>query len=294
MTAHSLPASSPSAARGIVLILLAVLGWVAMDTIGKHLVQVGHPVWQVTWARYAFHLMVMLPLLARGRLTVRSTRPVLQLLRSGLLLIVTFLVYTALVFLPLATVNAIGFLAPLLITALSVPLLGEQVGWRRWTAVVVGFVGVLILIRPGAGMDPALLIPVGVALCNALYQIATRILARHDSSMTTLFWTAIGGFVISTLLLPFHWKQPDLAGWGMMIVLGALGCLSHLAMIQAFARAPAAVIAPFVYTQLVWVIPVGYLVFGDLPDAWTLIGASVIVGSGLYVWYRETRRGAAQ
>jgi drug/metabolite transporter (DMT)-like permease len=292
----ALATTSPSRpARGIALMLLAVVGWVAMDTIGKYLVSHGVPVWQATWARYAFHLAVMLPVLVRGTVGMRTVRPGLQILRSLLLLAVTFLVYTALGHLPLATVNAIGFLAPLLITALSVPLLGEKVGIRRWLAVTVGFVGVVIVVRPNPGMETILLLPLLVALINALYQITTRVLARSgDRATTTLFWTAIGGLVVTTAIVPFVWVWPDPLGWTLMIALGALGCVSHWLMIESYSSAPAAVLAPFVYTQLIWVIPVGYVTFGDFPDTWTLVGASLIVASGLYAFYRETVRAQAE
>jgi drug/metabolite transporter (DMT)-like permease len=280
-------------ARGIALMLLAVVGWVCMDTIGKYMVGNGYPVGQVVWARYAFHFLVMLPVVLRGAVAVRTSRPLLQILRSLLLLAVTALVYLSLRTLPLATVNAIGFLAPLLITALSVPLLGERVGIRRWLAVLAGLAGVVIVIRPSPDMEPFLLVPVLIALVNAFYQITTRVLSRTDAPTTTLFWTAIGGLVVTSAALPLSWTAPDALGWALMVALGVLGCVSHWLMIEAYSEAPAAAVAPFVYTQLVWVIPVGYLLFGDFPDAWTLVGAAVIVASGLYAFYRETRRARA-
>ncbi|WP_207477783.1 DMT family transporter [Arenibaculum pallidiluteum] len=277
--------------RGIMLMLLAVLGWVAMDTIGKTLVGWGIPVWQVTWARYAFHLAAMLPFVLAGRVNVRTTRPGLQVTRSLLLLVVTFLVYTALRFLPLATVNAIGFLTPLLITALSVPLLRERVGIRRWLAVAAGFAGVLILIRPSPAMHPAMLLPIAAALMNAFYQIATRLLSHTEPATTTLFWTSLVGFTVASAAVPFAWSSPDAWGWTLMVALGVLGCVSHYLMIVAYTASPAVVVAPFTYTQLIWVVPVGWFAFGDLPDLWNAVGAAIIVASGLYTFYREVRRG---
>ena len=272
--------------RGILLILAAVTLFVAMDTLGKYLGR-DYPIWQVVWARYAFHLALMSPLLAMGRVTIRTGRPGVQVFRSLMLVSVTFLFYTSVQFMPLATANAIGFLAPLLVTALSVPLLGERVGPRRWAAVVAGFLGVVVIIRPNADMDPAMLLPLGVAVCFALYHLSTRMLSHTDRPLTTLFWTAVVGLIVSTSMLPFDWRTPDAGGWALLASLGALGCVSHLLMIKAYSYAPASVMAPFTYTQLVWAIPAGFLVFGDLPDAWALAGATVIVGSGLYVWHRE-------
>lgn len=273
-------------AAGIAFILLAVVMFVGQDALGKYLSS-RYPVWQVVWARYAFHMVLMAPFLLSGRVAVRTFRPVLQLFRSFMLVGVTFLFFTSVQFMPIATANAIGFLAPLLVTALSVPLLGERVGPRRWAAVLVGFAGVMVVIRPNAGMEPVMLLTVGMAFCFALYQISTRLLSRTDSALTTLFWTAVGGLAASSLVLPFNWRTPDLEGWLLLAGIGVAGCVSHLMMIKAYALAPAAVLAPFTYVQLVLAIPVGLLLFGDMPDLWMMVGSTLIVGSGLYIWHRE-------
>lgn len=279
-------------ARGIALILGAVILFVVMDSLGKHL-GAEYPIWQVVWARYAFHMLLMVPLLLGGRVAVRPVRPGLQLFRSLLLVAVTSLFYTALQYMPLPVASSIAFLAPLLMTALSVPLLGEQVGPRRWAAVVVGFAGVLIVMRPGPDMEPAMLLPLVMAVCYAVYQLATRVLSRSDGSLTTLFWTAIGGLVVSSAMLPFgNWKAPDAQGWVLLVMLGVIGCVSHMMLIRAYAHAPASMLAPFTYTQLVWAFPAGWIVFGDVPDAWSLVGGTVILGSGLYIWHRERVRAA--
>jgi drug/metabolite transporter (DMT)-like permease len=270
--------------------LVAVVLFVVMDALGKYL-SLRYPVIQVVWARYAFHLLAMAPILLHPRVTVLTNRLGLQLLRSMCLLGTTFLFYSAVQHIPLATANAIAFVGPLLVTALSVPLLGERVGPRRWAAVFVGFIGVMVIIRPGAGMrDWAMLLPVGVAVCFAFYQITTRLLSRTDAALTTLFWTGAGGLLVSTAALPFNWTTPDLFSWVLLASIGVVGCVSHLLMIKAYQAAPAAVLAPFIYTQLVWAIPMGYVLFGDFPDSWTLVGAAIVVGSGLYVWYRESAR----
>lgn len=279
--------------RGITLIVATVFLFVCMDATAKYLAQ-SYPVAQVVWARYAFHCVFMMPFFVRWGLPqlVRTERLGLQLGRSFLLLACTFLFFTALRYIPLADAGAINFVSPLLVTALSVPLLGEKVGPRRWAAVLIGFAGVLIIIRPGAGVThPAALLPLLVAFCFALFAITTRLLSRTDSTFTTFFYTATVGMVVMTAVVPFVWKTPDLAAWGLFAVVGLLGAVSHLLLIMAYKNAPAAVLAPFSYVQLIWAVPVGYVWFGDFPDEWTFVGAVIVVGSGLYVWYRERRLG---
>jgi drug/metabolite transporter (DMT)-like permease len=246
--------------------------------------------------------MLTLPLFLGGvrwSAVMRTGRPGLQLVRSMLLLGSTFFFFLAVKFIPLASATAIGFVGPLLVTALSVPLLGETVGPRRWAAVAVGFVGVLVIIRPGPGMFSgtahwAIALPLLVAVCFALYQISTRILSRTDSWTTTLFYSASVGAVVMSTLVPFHWRTPDLEGWAWMAVLGAIGGFGHSMMIKAFTAAPASSLAPFTYLQIIWSTAVGFLAFGDFPDGWTLLGAAIVAASGLYVLSRERRlrRGA--
>lgn len=181
-----------------------------------------------------------------------------------------------------------------MLTALSVVLLGERVGIRRWTAVAIGFGSVLLIMQPGFGMAHwAVSLPLLCAACFALYQIATRILSNHDSTATTYFYSPIVGLVVTSLVLLLlvegEWRMPDLAGWLALVFLGAVGGFSHYLLIRAFAAAPASLLAPFAYAQLVWSIAIGYAWFGDFPDRWTLLGAAIICASGLYVLYRERR-----
>lgn len=281
--------------RGILLMMTAGLSFVLMDATAKYLSQT-YPVVQVVWARYLFH-MLTLPLFFGGlrwAAVVQTPRLGLQLLRSLLLLGATFFFFLAVKHIPLAVATAIGFVGPLLVTALSVPLLGETVGPRRWAAVILGFAGVLVIIRPGIGMTSggihwAMALPLLVAVCFALYQISTRILSRTDGWKTTLFYSASVGLVAMTTLVPFHWRTPDPEGWAWMVLLGLLGGFGHLMMIKAFTAAPASTLAPFTYLQLVWSTAIGLLIFGDFPDGWTLVGAAIIAASGLYVLYRERR-----
>lgn len=286
------PTASPNIVHGILLMMLAGFLFVVMDTTAKYL-SGGYAVAQIVWARYIFHLLTLPVLIGGGSwlAVLRTRRPGLQVLRSLLLLGSTFFFFLAVKYIPLATATAIGFVGPLLVTALSVPLLKEKVGVRRWAAVIIGFGAVLVIIRPGAEvLHWAVSLPLLVAACFALYQITTRILSATDGSLTTLFYSATAGAVAMTLVLPFQeWRWPDAVGWGLMAFLGLIGSLGHFVMIRAFALAPASSLAPFSYLNLVWATILGFLLFGDLPDRWTVIGALMLAASGLYVLYRERK-----
>ncbi len=291
---------SHSLGHGILLMLLTMVFFVAADAIAKYLTR-SYPVIEVTWGRFVFHLALLLPFfVARRNLAIMRTGQLrLQLTRSLLQIGSTVLYFSAIALLPLATATVIAFAQPLLLTAFSVPLLGEKVGLRRWSAVLVGFLGVLIIVRPGGGAalgvsQWAMLLPLATAAISAFYQIATRLVARTDPVETSLFFTAASGAVVTTVAVPFVWQTPDLAGWSLMIATGVLAGAGHYCIINAFKRAPASVLAPFSFTQIIWATALGYLVFGDLPDRATWAGAAIIVGSGLYVFYRESvRRGSA-
>lgn len=268
-----------------------MLLFVSMDTIAKYLTQF-YPVVQVAWGRFFFHgVWVMLYLGPRLRQLAIANRPGLQVLRGGCLLATTVLFFAGLHLLPLANASALMLVGPLMVTALSVPLLGEFVGPRRWASVAVGFVGALIIIRPGSGVfQMAALLPLAAASFYALYQIATRKLSTLDQPLTTLLYTVSVGVPVTTLALPWFWVTPDLGGWLLMISVGLLGGLSHFTLIKAFGHAPAAVLTPFSYSNLVWATLLGFLVFSELPDYWTVLGAVIIVSSGLYIFHREQVR----
>jgi drug/metabolite transporter (DMT)-like permease len=280
-----------SAAIGIGLTLLAMCLFTAMDTIGKLLMQ-SYPFPQVVWARYFFQCTLMLLMLPRLGLAgfLRTRRHGLQIGRGLLLLLATWCMYGAFRVVSLADAYTITFTAPLLVTALSVPLLHERVGWRRWGAVLLGFLGVLIVIRPGFGAVPLeLLLPLITAACFALYQIFTRLVSVDpaETPFVMLFYLAWVGALVMTLVVPFYWQPVAPTDWLWMAAIGALGALGHLILIQALVIAPASLIAPFTYSQIIWALILGYLVFGDVPDFWMLAGCTVIIASGLFVFYRE-------
>jgi drug/metabolite transporter (DMT)-like permease len=284
---------APPATRtmlGIGLMILAILLFTVMDTIGKDLTG-RYPVPQVVWARYFFQFALMMLLIPRFGIMdlVRTARPGIHLWRGLLLAVSTICLIGAISFVPLADAYAITFTAPLLVTVFSIPLLGEHVGWRRWSAVLAGFAGVLIVIRPGFGTTHwALALPLITALGFALYQILTRKVSAvpGESPLAMLFYLACVGTAIMTALVPFFWQEVA-TFWLAMTAMGALGGLGHLILIRALTIAPASLLAPFVYSQIVWALVLGYLVFGDVPDRWMLVGCCVIVASGLYVFYRE-------
>jgi drug/metabolite transporter (DMT)-like permease len=279
------PTPAARHALGIGLTVLAVFMFTMMDTIGKTLTA-SYPVQQVVWARYFFSLLVLLlliPPLGVGRL-VRTRHLGLQIGRGAIRVV------------PLADAYAITFTAPLLVTLFSIPLLGERVGWRRWSAILIGFTGVLIVIRPGIGaMHWALLMPLVTAVCFALYQILTRKVAgmAGETAFALLFYLSLVGAVVLSAIMPFFWRPVAPQHWGWMAAMGFLGALGHLLLIRALTLTPASLVAPFTYSQIIWAIALGYLVFGDLPDAWMLIGCAVIIASGLYVFYREAVLGRA-
>jgi drug/metabolite transporter (DMT)-like permease len=275
--------------RGVLLFCLAVVVLVGMGTLAKHLAR-EYPVPQIIWARYFFHLGLMLVAFPQRIPTfLVSERKGLQVLRGALMLVATLFSFTAYAFLPLATVTAITFTAPLVATALSVILLREHVGPHRWAAVAVGFAGVLLIVRPGAGMFTwPVLLPVGFAVMLALYQITTRMVRAAADPLNSLFYTALVGGVATLPLLLVAWRPPDNAlEWLWLVLVGGLGGLGHLLMIQAFRRAPVSLLSPLGYTELIWAALLGFIVFGDVPDTWTWLGAAMVAASGLYVLHRE-------
>ncbi|MBT3535804.1 MAG: DMT family transporter [Rhodospirillaceae bacterium] len=225
------------------------------------------------------------------RAAFRSKHPYLQIARSLIITIEVGVFILAFRYLPLADTHAIAGIAPLLVTALAVPFLGEKVGMRRWTAIGIGFLGLLIIVRPGIGVfNPAALIALAGAVLWSVYQILVRKVSDDDAA-TSLLYMAVIGAVVMTALAPFFWKPPDTTGWLLLLSLGVVGSLGHYILILAFRAAPASTLQPFHYIVLLWATAIGYWVFGDLPDAWTILGAAIIAGSGLYAFYRERQRG---
>jgi len=278
--------------RGILLIMAAVSTFAVLDTIAKYLSRT-YPVPLIVWVRYAMHVVVMLLFVAprlRWRI-VTSRRPGLQVIRGVVLAASSLFFFTALAFMPIAEASAITFLAPLLVTAMSAYFLRERVRRSAWVALAAGFVGVLFIVRPGSAVfSPAVALPLATAACFATYQLLTRRLAGVDSTLATLFIGALVGTLVVSLLLPFYWGLPRSAFHAFLFVmLGVLGAAGHFVLIRAFEHTPPSVLAPFVYTQLVTVLALGYLVFGEFPDGWSLVGMAIIVLSGAWIAARQGR-----
>jgi RarD protein len=272
--------------RGPLLIMMAVAMFVVMDTTSKYLSRF-YPVPAIVWARYFFHVLLVVialgPRLGWG--LVRTRRLRVQLVRGLLLAGSTLFFVFAIKQMPLAETSSITFIAPVLVTLMGAFFLKEKVETARWLAVAGGFVGVLIIIRPGGGVFTwASMLPLCCAACFACYQILTRKVANLESPYTSIFYSGVVGSVIMSLTLPYFWIRPQSLYHGLLFVLvGIIGGLSHLVLIKAYDYAPASRLAPFSYTQLIWVTAMGYLVFGHFPDHWSLIGIAVIMASGIYI-----------
>lgn len=271
---------------GILLMLLAVLSFTALDSTAKLLVQ-HYPVVEVVWARYLFNLILLaaaIPRLGIGGL-VRTSRPVLQVVRALLLLTATASVFTAVRFLSLADTYAISFVSPIIVAVVSAPLLGEVVDRRRWAAILCGFVGVVVVMRPGtSAFTWAALFPLSMATAYAFYQVVTRLMTSTERTVTALFYTSLVGTLLTSSVVPLVWSQPDRRAWMLMVLTGLFGLIGQGLLFLAFRFAPAATISPFVYSQIVWATAVGYVLFGNVPDAPTLVGAGIVIGSGLFLW----------
>jgi drug/metabolite transporter (DMT)-like permease len=278
--------------RGILWMILAMLMFISMDSLVKHLLQQSYPVAQVVWARYTFHVVLLLVLVNRRAPRAMLTRhPVLQLLRSLLLLVTTTLFFIGLGYVPLADACAVMLLGPVIVTALSGPLLKENVGSRRWIGVAIGFAGAIVIIRPGTGMMQAgALFPLAAAFHYAFYQISTRWMSQSDSTLTTVLYTAVAGALVTSVVVPFNWVAPQPIDWMWMVASGIFGGAGHFALIKAFTAAPASTITPFGYTNLLWATLFGFVFFAELPDRWTVFGASIVVASGLYIFSQERIR----
>jgi drug/metabolite transporter (DMT)-like permease len=274
--------------RAIALAVGATLLFGSSDTISKYL-SGSLPIVEFIWIRYVLFLIMAAFLVRRRSMLARN--PVQQITRGLCVVGSSILFVYGVREMTMAQATTISFLSPLLITMLSIPLLGETVGPRRWAAVGAGMLGMLVVVRPGmGGFQPAALFGVASSLCWALALIITRKISSSDTPQTTVFWSAAIGTAVLTLMLPFEAVWPTASQLGWSLVLGVLASGGQWLVILAHRIAPASLLAPFFYSQLLWVTGLGFLVFGNLPDCWTLAGAAIIIGSGLYTAHRERVR----
>lgn len=279
--------------RGVLLMCLAVTMFTTMNTIVKTIYDL-YPITEMVWLRYSFHTLFVMALFApRLPVLFRTYSLKVQALRGGLVVTSAACMFTAVGLMPLATAVSITFVAPLIVVALSMTVLGERVTWDRWVAVICGFGGVLVIIRPGFGGGWAVLLPVAAAILYALYQIITRRIAMVENPYASTVYPALCGALALAVVQPFNWVWPEPAHWGLFLACGMLGAAGHFFVIQAYARADASVVAPFVYTEIVGATIWGYAVFHELPDIWTFVGAVIVAASGIWVVLSERRVQAA-
>ncbi|WP_295048225.1 DMT family transporter [uncultured Paracoccus sp.] len=274
---------------GIALILAAILGFTLMDATAKHLTQTYHPA-QVVWARFMGNLAIF-SVIFRGAMLplLRTPRPGLQFARALMQLGSVGLFFSSLQYIGLAEATAIMDLNPVLITLGAALFLGETIGPRRLAGIAVALLGAMVIIRPGMGVfQPAALLPLAGAFTYAAGALLTR-MARTDSVATSVMWSAVVGTGLTSLVVPFVWQPIAASDLWAFALLGIFGTLSQYLLVRAFATAEAGVLAPFGYTGLIWAGLWGWLLFGQLPDLWTVTGAAIIVAAGLYVWSREAR-----
>jgi len=281
---------------GIALMCGAVALFAVLDTTAKYL-NTQMDTMEVIWARYMSALVLTFIVsnpLTQPRL-LRTGSIKLQITRSLLLVLATAGNFLALRWMQLDEVLSIIFTYPFIVAIASGPLLGEWIGWRRWCAIGFGFCGVLLITRPGvAGVHPAALFSLAATVSYGFYAVITRIVSRIDSNQTSLFYSNFVGALVMLPVIPFVWQTPS--NWVIALMLlgtGMLGSLGHFFLIAGHKLAPASVLSPFIYTQLIWVVILGYLVFDHVPNGWTMAGAAMVIGSGLYLLYRERQVGKA-
>lgn len=292
LAVRSAPARADRPFRGIALILASTVFLGCSDVTAKYL-SATLPSIEIAWIRFVVFSMIMVPAMLPGTrlFALRSQRPGLQVMRGVTLLASSLFFISGLRFLPIAEASATGFIAPLFVTALSIAFLGESVGVRRWLATITGLIGVLIILRPGSSaFHPAAFFPIVSALAWACTLIMTRVMSGKEPAITTMTYSAITGVCILSALLPLVWVTPSWHDILFGIFIGVASTAGQWIVVLAFRYADASVLAPFSYTQLVWVSILGFFVFGEIPDLWTIVGAAVIVASGLYTAHRERIR----
>lgn len=276
---------------GALLTMLAMLCFAGMDAMSKWLVA-DYSVGQMMWIRYILLTLFAWFVVRRQglRAAFHTTRPVLQIVRSLIAVVEGAMFVLAFRYLPLADTHAVAATSPLIVIALGVLFLGERAGPSRWLAVAAGFVGVLLIVRPGfRSLEWPLLLPLVGAIMWAGYQILTRLASLSDSPGTSLLWSAVVALIGTSFVGPVYWQWPTALAWTLMIVISLVGAIAHYALIKALDYAEAGAVQPYAYTLLVWVTILGFMLFGDMPDGWTILGAAIVVVSGLYTWHHDRR-----
>ena len=286
------PARTDRPFKGIALIVASTVFLGISDVTAKYLSGT-LPSIEIAWIRFLVFALIMTPAMVPGTplFALRSARPGLQLMRGVALLASSLFFITSLRYLPIAEASATGFVSPVFVTALSIVFLSESVGIRRWLATAGGLLGVLIILRPGtSAFHPAAFFPLVSALCWAATLIMTRVMSGKEHAVTIMTYSSIAGVGVLTAMVPFAWVTPSWHDILFGILIGVASTAGQWIVVLAFRYADASVLAPFSYSQLVWVTALGFVIFGEVPDGWTVVGAAFIVASGLYTAHRERVR----
>jgi drug/metabolite transporter (DMT)-like permease len=283
----------PATLAAVAFVVVGVTLYAVMDGAGIYLSD-SQSIVQIVWARYAFALPVVLLALLRngGGITLRTRRPFTQVLMGLFPMIASFSVAGGFGLLSLPELTALTFAAPLLVVALSAPLLREPTTRHDWIGVIAGFIGILVVVRPGAAaLAWAAVFPLGCAFFFALYQIAMRFVGRHDDPVSTLAWSIGTGLIVTTPLVLLDWHPPSPGAWMVMVLSGVVFGAAQFCLIQGFRRAPPARLTPFTYVQIIPATLIGIAVFGTWPDIWVVVGAAMVIGAGIYVLRGRSRPG---
>jgi drug/metabolite transporter (DMT)-like permease len=275
---------------GIALMVFAMLVMPFLDVVAKFLGQQNVPIIQIVWARLFFGMAMTAPLVvhSEGVKALIPLHPFMHFLRAALVGVATTLFFGALKFQGIAETLAIYFVQPLVVTMLSPLVLGEKVGIRRWLAVLVGFIGTLIIIRPGfQSVNPGMLMALGAGSCSGIYMLLTRIIASQGRAIANTFYTSLAGAILSSIAVLFVWKAPTLNQWLMFPLLAFFATFGNYLAVRAMEYAEASLLAPFGYTEMIMAVIAGWYFFGDFPDGWTFVGVGILIACAIYISYRE-------
>ena len=278
---------------GIALMLCAMAMLPFLDVVAKFLGQQGVPVVQIVWARMTLGCVMTLPFAIRigGAESLLPARPIMHAFRAAFLIAATGFFFWGLKFTSIAGMLSIFFVYPLALTMLSPFVLGEKVGIRRWTAVVIGFIGTLIIIRPGfQEFNAGAVLALAAGASFACYMLMTRRISGSDHAMLTTFHTNLAGAVLTSLVVVFFWKAPTAFEWSMFVLLAAIAATGHYFIVRAYEYAEASLLAPLAYTEIITAIVAGWWFFGDFPDGWAFVGVSILIACAIYISFRERVR----
>ncbi len=280
----------PRSLTGIALMLAAMVILPLLDVVAKILGQQGIPVIQIVWARMTFGCLMTLPFAWRvgGTSALLPANPMLHTFRAGFLIGATGMFFWALHYQSIADTLSIFFVQPLVVTLLSPVVLGEKVGVRRWTAVVIGFIGTLIIIRPGfQAFNPGVLMALAAGTSLAIYMLMTRKISGSAHAMVTTFHTSLAGMILTSLAAPFVWQTPLLSQWALFVLLAFIAGFGHYLIVRAYDYSEASLLAPLAYSEMIMAVAVSWWFFGDFPDRWTFVGVGILIACAIYISIRE-------